>query len=177
MKTAQQAREDGLAAQKLVEEWFKSHGYDLRYPQMHQDKYKDIDFFVVVDGRWVSISVKANEPEYYRFPFLFELNIGWRREGPQGRYVQVLPSWYYTGRADYYLVFKRKTEVTGDLWLIDKKDLVDHVIEHGFMTIKRTQGNAHQREIAEGKEFTEVGLLSIKELRDAGIAKKIGRIQ
>lgn len=200
--TAAEARQDGLDAEAQVIDWLVDNGYNIHIPSIEINRKYDIDAFLVStddedDTPMTSVSIKANTPEYFNSPFLFELEQGWKlKEGKESQPIRGnmrtleeftddngksfpihrVKTWWYTGRASQYLIYKRDTQRSGKLFAIDRQKVHDFVKTYSFDAITETKGNAKSRELREGKVFTKVGLLDQDRLLSNGIAEYIGYI-
>jgi hypothetical protein len=173
-------------------DWLRTQGYRVEKSTKEQDMHFDIDAFVVHpkdEKRFIPISIKANEPKYATAPFVFELSIGYIgdqvSEGYEGETTTIgkntyavrnVKTWYERSQAHLYLIWKRDTDTSGIVWMLDKRALKEYTDKHGFEKVTRNSNLTPARMLQEGKAYTEVGLMSQETLHKLGIAKRIGRI-
>lgn len=120
--------ENGTAQEDVVAALLSKAGFqNVRHGTKEQDLWYDIDLVAEYEGKEVTVSVKANEPKAFSLDFVFELGIH-KANDPD----KFIPTWYYTGKADYYAVFKRHYSGGGELYLIKKSELVNHIAANGW---------------------------------------------
>ena len=184
--TSESSRADGLRLEATLIKWM------VKNPQLfhrvvtakaYENITRDIDVWVITKTQqWVPMSIKVNEPQYYEAPMLLELRQAFYPKNKDGTYdyngePNVIDSWFYRGKAEYYLVWKRRTKTKGDVWLVNKQQLLSYVDEHGFDKVTTQRKEVQDREREDGKAFTELGLIDLKKLREHGVARLIGYVQ
>lgn len=161
---------DGKAQEKVVVQLLESVGFEnVLNGTREQDIYHDIDLVGRYGGEVVTISVKANTPKYFSADFVFELGVTYANH-PE----KFVPSWFNTGKADYYAVYKRHHSGGGELYLINKAELLDFVAINGWKkrtTQKPFIATAQQED--KGIAFTYLALGCRQQFIASGVAKLI----
>lgn len=120
--------EDGQENEKRVREWLEELGYETKDVPKDWDYRLDIDCLARKKGvkNWVRVSIKCNLPKYFQHGFIFELEKYGKRE------QRWSPSWYSSGQADVYVVWKRNHSGGGELWVLKKADIKEYVELNGW---------------------------------------------
>lgn len=198
-KGSKLARKEGEWSEGVVVNFLANNG-EVRPSRLRENKHQDIDVHWKPPGEpfYIPVSIKVNEPEYHSHPFLFELEQGWIQGEADGsvehhplkpdwrlyydqsleKYYWIIPrlSWWYKGEAELYSIWKRDSQTSGKLYLLNKRLLQNHVNEHGWDKETETKGILRTREVSEGKVYTKLGLLSIDTVLDNKLGNVYGYI-
>lgn len=164
--------EEGQANELIVREWLEELGYETRDVSKEDDYKRDIDCLARRKGteKWVRVSIKCNLPRYIDRAFVFELETyskvhdNWRA------------SWYNTGKADVYVVWKRDGKGGGELYCLKKADVQKYVELNGWdvhtgLTDPATVARAQQHTQTQVK----LGLIQKWNATETGIAKLLAK--
>lgn len=132
---------------------------NLERSSKSENIYQDID---ARDRPGFTFSIKAQEIAAKTQNFAFELET----EDFKGQTKQ---SWYYTGKADYYLILVGNT-----VYQIKRHVLNDYIHNYGWDKITRLSQSTKnsQRKIGHSHVNATLGLISIRRCVDAGLISK-----
>lgn len=152
---------DGVFYEEQVKTWLRDIGHDVSDSTKEENIVDDIDCWVDGEG----VSIKSHLPKYFNMSFQFELE-GCRNN----RWVK---SWYYTGKAKYYVMWKRHNEYKGELYRLNKEDVVNYVEDKGWSRI--VELNATNRKIQRFGTTTNarLGCIEKKDAINGGVAQLI----
>ncbi len=161
----------GSKQEEWVRQWFVANGFPCKHSTPTQDKQLDIDLWVTdKQGNVAGMSLKTSEVQYFTAPFVFELETV-MNDGT------VYDGWFYTSKADYWLVWKRDGDKTGLLYLMKESNIRKYVKRYGFDKVTGQKREVKEREAKVGKREVILGLISIENLVAEGIVKVLGRIE
>lgn len=130
------AYKQGLADERLVIEFMKQQGFEVTDSTDNENKTKDIDCYI--DGIPTSIKAQHKGLKYNNIYFELEQQLTSTKNW--------VPSWYYTSRAEQYLILQGNT-----LRLYKKDDIKKHATEIGWSHTRRlspeaksTQGGSYR---------------------------------
>lgn len=157
----------GEKGEEIIKRTLKLLGHTVTDSTRTENIEHDIDAYV--DG--VPTSFKTHLKKYHHLGFLFETR---RYSKAHSTWFR---SWYYTGKAEQYIVLKPHEDGTAELWLLKKKDVKDYEQTRGWDRTIGLLPSTKAEQALHNQSDSECGSINKFNARQLRVATLIVKIQ